>query len=166
MIYVYVFLIILLLIVYELYYQKEHIVHFMSGNSIDIPTPQFILNKVIDILYYICRNENKQFTLIDIGSGSGKTIDLLCKDKQLKKCKGIELDKNIHKLAQKRIKNKKVYLINTDATKINYPKDYPSSEPLRRCPNIQRIKKEFSYKPKISLKEGLILFKKYAENNF
>ena len=28
------------------------------------------------------------------------------------------------------------------------------------------IKKEFSYKPKISLKKGLLLFKKYAENNF
>ncbi len=58
--------------------------------------------------------------------------------------------------------NEKKFKIN----KINYPKDYPSSEPLRRCPNIQRIKKEFSYKPKISLKEGLILFKKYAEDNF
>ena len=50
--------------------------------------------------------------------------------------------------------------------KISYPKDYPSTEPLRRCPNINRIKKEFSYKPKISLKKGLLLFKRYAENNF
>ena len=50
--------------------------------------------------------------------------------------------------------------------KIDYPKDYPSTEPLRRCPNINRIKKEFSYKTKISLKKGLLLFKRYAENNF
>ena len=50
--------------------------------------------------------------------------------------------------------------------KIVYPKDYPSTEPLRRCPNINRIKKEFSYKPKISLKKGLLLFKRYAEDNF
>ena len=49
---------------------------------------------------------------------------------------------------------------------IAYPQDYPSTEPLRRCPNINRIKKEFSYTPKISLKKGLLLFKRYAENNF
>ena len=50
--------------------------------------------------------------------------------------------------------------------KIAYPQNYPSTEPLRRCPNINRIKKEFSYKPKISLKKGLLLFKRYAEDNF
>ena len=55
---------------------------------------------------------------------------------------------------------------NYKINKISYPKEYPSYEPQRRCPNINRIKKEFSYKPKISLPKGLELFKKYAENNF
>ena len=54
----------------------------------------------------------------------------------------------------------KKYKIN----KISYPKEYPSYEPQRRCPNISRIKKEFSYKPKISLQNGLKLFKEYSEN--
>ncbi len=55
---------------------------------------------------------------------------------------------------------------NFKINKISYPKEYPSYEPQRRCPNINRIKKEFSYKPKISLLKGLELFKEYAENNF
>ena len=50
--------------------------------------------------------------------------------------------------------------------KISYPKEYPSYEPQRRCPDISRIKKEFSYKPKISLLKGLRLFKEYAKKNF
>ena len=50
--------------------------------------------------------------------------------------------------------------------KIAYPKEYPSYEPQRRCPNINRLKKEFSYKPKISLLKGLKLFKEYADKNF
>ena len=69
-----------------------------------------------------------------------------------------------HNLAKKiaKIFKFKKYKLN----RIRYPKDYPSTEPKRRCPNISRIKKEFSYEPKISLRSGLLLFKKYAENNF
>ena len=55
---------------------------------------------------------------------------------------------------------------NYKINKISYPKEYPSYEPQRRCPDISRTKKEFSYKPKISLLKGLELFKEYAENNF
>tara|TARA_Y100000590_G_scaffold459148_1_gene615518 strand:- start:13684 stop:14718 length:1035 start_codon:yes stop_codon:yes gene_type:complete len=68
---------------------------------------------------------------------------------------------NLANKIAKLFKEKK-YKIN----KINYPKDYPSSEPLRRCPNIKRIKEEFSYKPKVSLKEGLNMFKEFAEKNY
>ena len=68
---------------------------------------------------------------------------------------------NLAKQIAKIFKYKK-YKVN----KISYPKDYPSTEPLRRCPNIDMIRREFSYKPKISLRNGLLLFKKYAENNF
>tara|TARA_Y100000590_G_scaffold83476_1_gene93045 strand:- start:1504 stop:2538 length:1035 start_codon:yes stop_codon:yes gene_type:complete len=45
--------------------------------------------------------------------------------------------------------------------KIKYPKDYPSNEPRRRCPDISSIKKEFNYKPKINLAKGLKYFYNY-----
>ena len=58
----------------------------------------------------------------------------------------------------KKILNDKV----TRIKKINYPKFYPSNEPLRRCPDISKIKKEFNYKPSITLDKGLKLFSEYA----
>jgi UDP-glucuronate decarboxylase len=50
--------------------------------------------------------------------------------------------------------------------KINYPNSYPSNEPLRRCPNISRLKKEFRYRPSIDLNKGLNYFFEYAKKNF
>lgn len=47
-----------------------------------------------------------------------------------------------------------------------YPKSYPSDEPKRRCPNLEKLKKEFKYKPKVSLDFGLRLFKDYALDHF
>ena len=38
---------------------------------------------------------------------------------------------------------------------VNYPKSYPSDEPLRRKPDISKIIKEFKYFPKINTREGL-----------
>ena len=38
---------------------------------------------------------------------------------------------------------------------VNYPKSYPSDEPLRRRPDISKIIKEFKYFPKINTQEGL-----------
>ncbi len=61
---------------------------------------------------------------------------------------------------------KKICKSNNNITKISYPKDYPSDEPLRRCPNIQKFIKEFGYKPKINLQKGLEEFKNYASDNF
>lgn len=49
---------------------------------------------------------------------------------------------------------------------VNYPNNYPSDEPLRRCPSIKTFLNEFDFKPKISLEDGLRLFYKYALNNF
>lgn len=49
---------------------------------------------------------------------------------------------------------------------INYPKDYPSFEPRRRCPDINKIKREFKYKQKISLSVGLDLFYAFAKKNY
>jgi len=38
---------------------------------------------------------------------------------------------------------------------IDYPDGYPSEEPLRRCPDINKIIKDVKIEPKISLSEGL-----------
>jgi UDP-glucuronate decarboxylase len=37
----------------------------------------------------------------------------------------------------------------------DYPSSYPGDEPLRRCPSIQKAQQHLSYKPKISLSDGL-----------
>jgi len=42
--------------------------------------------------------------------------------------------------------------------KINYPSSYPSNEPMRRCPDLHKIKKHTRYKPKIKLKDSLKRF--------
>ncbi len=49
---------------------------------------------------------------------------------------------------------------------IAYPKNYPSNEPLRRCPDISNLKNEFNYIPSIKVVEGLKMFKKYAKREF
>jgi len=69
----------------------------------------------------------------------------------------IELARIVKKIINK--KNIKIF-------NISYPKSYPSNEPLRRCPDISLLKKEFKYKPTISLKKGLEMFKIYAKANF
>jgi len=45
-------------------------------------------------------------------------------------------------------------------TKLNYkitkyPKEYPSDQPQRRCPDISNARKNLNYEPKVSLREGL-----------
>ena len=49
---------------------------------------------------------------------------------------------------------------------IPYPSTYPSSEPLRRCPDTSNLKKEFNYKPSINIDLGLKFFYDYAIKNF
>jgi UDP-glucuronate decarboxylase len=39
--------------------------------------------------------------------------------------------------------------------KISYPKNYPGDEPLRRCPNIDKVIKDTGFKPLISVKKGI-----------
>ncbi len=36
-----------------------------------------------------------------------------------------------------------------------YPQSYPADEPKRRCPNLNKIKSELKYQPKINLETGL-----------
>jgi nucleoside-diphosphate-sugar epimerase len=59
------------------------------------------------------------------------------------------------------ILNKKIKII-----KISYPKKYPKQEPLRRCPDITLLKKEFNYKPMVNLNKGLNMFNTYAKKFF
>jgi nucleoside-diphosphate-sugar epimerase len=50
--------------------------------------------------------------------------------------------------------------------KIDYPKEYPKNEPMRRCPNIDKYYEEFKEKPTIDLKTGLYNFYQYAKKNW
>jgi len=49
---------------------------------------------------------------------------------------------------------------------IEYPDNYPSSEPSRRCPNIMKAEQEINYKPKVELNEGLRRFFLWTEENY
>lgn len=49
---------------------------------------------------------------------------------------------------------------------VNYPKSYPDDEPLRRCPNIIKAKKDLSYHPLIDLETGLKKYLEWAKNNY
>jgi UDP-glucuronate decarboxylase len=71
---------------------------------------------------------------------------------------------NALKLAKKvkKIINDKSIIIKN----IKYPKSYPSDEPMRRCPNINNLRKEFNFKPSINLDLGLKLFYCYAKEFF
>lgn len=64
---------------------------------------------------------------------------------------------NIASKVVKNFKNKKIKIV-----KVKYPKNYPSDEPRRRCPNMKKFIKEFKYKPKVKLNIGLNMFKDYA----
>ena len=39
--------------------------------------------------------------------------------------------------------------------KIDYPKNYPGDEPMRRCPDISKSIKDAGYKPLVSVSEGI-----------
>ena len=52
------------------------------------------------------------------------------------------------------------------AIKAPYPKNYPSDEPMRRCPSIKNFTSEFKFKPKIKLNKGLDYFNDYAQKKF
>tara|TARA_B100001121_G_scaffold306375_1_gene325730 strand:+ start:131 stop:1174 length:1044 start_codon:yes stop_codon:yes gene_type:complete len=44
---------------------------------------------------------------------------------------------------------------------IDYPKNYPADEPMRRCPNINKAIQDTKYNPKISVEEGVYRVLKY-----
>ena len=47
-----------------------------------------------------------------------------------------------------------------------HPKSYPNDEPQRRCPNINKAKKDLKYKSKVELEIGLQKFIYWAKNNY
>ena len=44
---------------------------------------------------------------------------------------------------------------------VDYPKNYPADEPMRRCPNINKAIQDTKYYPKVSVKEGVYRVLKY-----
>ena len=55
----------------------------------------------------------------------------------------------LYKLIKKNVP-KKIKFIN-----INYPKNYPADEPIRRCPDINQSRKYLNFNPKISIETGI-----------
>ena len=73
-----------------------------------------------------------------------------------------ELSANtLAKQVKKALKNKNIKILNKP-----YPKTYPSNEPLRRCPDVSKLKKEFNFRPKINIQKGIQIFSTYAKENF
>ena len=55
---------------------------------------------------------------------------------------------------------KKLYKKKVNIKKIKYPSFYPSNEPMRRCPNLKKIKKDTGFKPEEIFKVSLLKFVK------
>ncbi len=68
--------------------------------------------------------------------------------------------KQIYNILNK-IHNKKI-----KAKLINHPKSYPDDEPQRRCPDINKAKKDLKYNPKVDLAQGLKNFLEWAKVNY
>jgi len=49
---------------------------------------------------------------------------------------------------------------------IKYPSSYPEDEPNRRCPDINKIKRDLDYNPKVGLNEGLERFISWSQSNY
>tara|TARA_Y100001936_G_scaffold75736_1_gene74296 strand:+ start:9443 stop:10495 length:1053 start_codon:yes stop_codon:yes gene_type:complete len=49
---------------------------------------------------------------------------------------------------------------------IDYPDSYPSDEPNRRCPNIQKAIQEINYIPRVNIDEGLRRFFQWTNENY
>ena len=61
---------------------------------------------------------------------------------------------------------KKIHNKDVKANIIDHPKSYPNDEPQRRCPNINKAKKDLKYTTKVKLEKGLKDFLDWAKNNY
>ena len=50
--------------------------------------------------------------------------------------------------------------------KISYPKEYPSYEPQRRCPNINKIKKELNFRNNVGIEEAIKRFYNWSKKYY
>jgi UDP-glucuronate decarboxylase len=48
------------------------------------------------------------------------------------------------------------------ACKASYPQTYPAGEPQRRCPDIRKARRELGFVPRVTLREGLARFLRWA----
>tara|TARA_Y200000002_G_C22680605_1_gene663907 strand:- start:2212 stop:3249 length:1038 start_codon:yes stop_codon:yes gene_type:complete len=58
---------------------------------------------------------------------------------------------------------KKIHIKKLKTKLINHPKSYPNDEPQRRCPDLQKAKRDLQYKPKVKLQDGLEKFLNWAK---
>ena len=49
---------------------------------------------------------------------------------------------------------------------INYPRNYPQVEPLRRCPDINKIQKELGFRNKVTLEQSIKRFFKWSNKYY
>ena len=49
---------------------------------------------------------------------------------------------------------------------INYPKNYPQVEPQRRCPNINKIKKELNFRNNVGIEEAVKRFYNWSKKYY
>ena len=66
----------------------------------------------------------------------------------------------LHKLMETSLK-KKIKAIN-----INYPKSYPQVEPQRRCPDIQKLIREFRFKNRVKIGDAIRRFHKWTSRYY
>ena len=53
-----------------------------------------------------------------------------------------------------------------DVQLVEYPDSYPTDEPQRRCPDISKAALQLSYKPAVSLPDGLKRFMDWAAQSY
>jgi UDP-glucuronate decarboxylase len=61
---------------------------------------------------------------------------------------------------------KEISKLNSPIEVIDYPSQYPTDDPNRRCPNIDKLYNEFKFIPEIDLKLGISRFYKWAFENY
>ena len=61
------------------------------------------------------------------------------------------------------LKFKKLYQKELEINIEDYPENYPEDEPNRRCPSIDKAKKDLGYNPKIGIDEGIERLLSWAE---
>jgi len=66
----------------------------------------------------------------------------------------------LYKIIKKCVGNK------VSARNIEYPRNYPQVEPQRRCPNINKIKKEFNFKNKVGIEESVKRFYNWSRKYY